>query len=322
MAYRVRASFLPGRERHGRRQARRPAAARHRPDARAPCWRRAASTSCRCSRAWRCRTHLAAATNPKSSTGRLDVFTRVIADGVAAFDQIPAGYEGPLYAEICPQTFPIVVRKGSRLSARSASASAPARTATWRWSSCNSARSSSPPSRPTSPRGIALSVDLVGRQERPRRLSRQAAHRPRRCRRAGRLRACVDFWEPITRDGSEAADPRSRPVLHPGLQGGRARAADARRRDGAVQSAGRRVPRALRGLLRSGLRPRRGRRHRRQGGAGGAQPQGAVHPGGRADRRPPHLRAADRGARDALRPRPRLATTRARASSSPSISSS
>lgn len=60
--------------------------------------------------------HIEASANPKSSTGRLDVFTRVIADGVAAFDQVPAGYSGPLYAEICPQTFPIVVRKGSRLS--------------------------------------------------------------------------------------------------------------------------------------------------------------------------------------------------------------
>ncbi|HJU32959.1 MAG TPA: 2'-deoxycytidine 5'-triphosphate deaminase, partial [Hyphomicrobiaceae bacterium] len=59
---------------------------------------------------------LAAATNPKSSTGRLDVFTRVIADGVGAFDQVPAGYRGPLFAEICPQTFPIVVRRGSMLS--------------------------------------------------------------------------------------------------------------------------------------------------------------------------------------------------------------
>lgn len=59
---------------------------------------------------------LCAATNPKSSTGRLDVFTRVIGDGITAFDQIPAGYNGPLYAEICPQTFPVVVRKGSRLS--------------------------------------------------------------------------------------------------------------------------------------------------------------------------------------------------------------
>jgi dCTP deaminase len=58
----------------------------------------------------------AAAANPKSSTGRLDVFTRVIADGVPSFDTIPAGYSGRLYAEICPQTFPIVVRRGSMLS--------------------------------------------------------------------------------------------------------------------------------------------------------------------------------------------------------------
>jgi dCTP deaminase len=60
--------------------------------------------------------HIAAAADPKSSTGRLDVFTRVIADHVAAFDQIPAGYAGQLFAEICPQTFPIVVRKGSALT--------------------------------------------------------------------------------------------------------------------------------------------------------------------------------------------------------------
>ncbi len=59
---------------------------------------------------------ISAAANPKSSTGRLDVFTRVIADGVASFDQVPAGYKGALFAEICPQTFPIVVRQGSRLS--------------------------------------------------------------------------------------------------------------------------------------------------------------------------------------------------------------
>ena len=59
---------------------------------------------------------MAAAANPKSSTGRLDVFTRVIADGVEAFDMVPAGYHGRLFAEICPQTFPIVVRRGSCLS--------------------------------------------------------------------------------------------------------------------------------------------------------------------------------------------------------------
>ncbi|MGI9424621.1 MAG: 2'-deoxycytidine 5'-triphosphate deaminase, partial [Hyphomicrobiaceae bacterium] len=60
--------------------------------------------------------HVSAATNPKSSTGRLDVFTRVIADGVNAFDFVPNGYRGPLFAEICPQTFPIIVRSGSTLS--------------------------------------------------------------------------------------------------------------------------------------------------------------------------------------------------------------
>lgn len=59
---------------------------------------------------------MSASANPKSSTGRLDVFTRVIADHASAFDQVAAGYTGPLYAEICPQTFPIVVRRGSRLS--------------------------------------------------------------------------------------------------------------------------------------------------------------------------------------------------------------
>jgi dCTP deaminase len=59
---------------------------------------------------------LSAAANPKSSTGRLDVFTRVIADRARGFDQIEAGYHGPLYAEISPRTFPILVREGSRLS--------------------------------------------------------------------------------------------------------------------------------------------------------------------------------------------------------------
>src|SRR5262245_35226784 len=59
---------------------------------------------------------ISAAANPKSSTGRLDVFTRVIADETRGFDRIEAGYHGPLYAEISPRTFPILVRKGSRLS--------------------------------------------------------------------------------------------------------------------------------------------------------------------------------------------------------------
>ena len=59
---------------------------------------------------------VSASANPKSSTGRLDIFTRVMTDNGAEFDQIPAGYEGPLYLEVSPRTFPIIARTGSRLS--------------------------------------------------------------------------------------------------------------------------------------------------------------------------------------------------------------
>ncbi|MEQ8481839.1 MAG: 2'-deoxycytidine 5'-triphosphate deaminase [Hoeflea sp.] len=59
---------------------------------------------------------ISASANPKSSTGRLDIFTRVMADFGQEFDKIPAGYNGPLWLEVSPRTFPIVARTGSRLS--------------------------------------------------------------------------------------------------------------------------------------------------------------------------------------------------------------
>ena len=59
---------------------------------------------------------IVAAANPKSSTGRLDVFTRLIADRQDGFDSVEEGYAGPLFAEICPRTFAIKVRYGSRLN--------------------------------------------------------------------------------------------------------------------------------------------------------------------------------------------------------------
>ncbi|MEN0041510.1 MAG: 2'-deoxycytidine 5'-triphosphate deaminase [Pseudomonadota bacterium] len=59
---------------------------------------------------------LSASTNPKSSTGSLDIFTRVLVDRARQFDMIAAGYEGPIYVEISPRTFPVLVRPGSRLS--------------------------------------------------------------------------------------------------------------------------------------------------------------------------------------------------------------
>jgi len=57
-----------------------------------------------------------ARTNPKSSSGRLDIFVRVIADNGQHFDDIPDGYEGPLYAEVVPRSFPIIAVAGSRLA--------------------------------------------------------------------------------------------------------------------------------------------------------------------------------------------------------------
>ena len=99
VAYRVRASFLPGP--HGTVGAphRRSEAARH-----PAVERRGAGDRLRLYRAAGGKPGAAAgclrSANPKSSTGRLDVFTRVIADSMRGFDRIEAGYRGPLYAEI------------------------------------------------------------------------------------------------------------------------------------------------------------------------------------------------------------------------------
>lgn len=54
--------------------------------------------------------------NPKSSTGRLDILTRLIADGSTVFDQLEKGYKGQLYIEVAPRSFSIVVKTGARLN--------------------------------------------------------------------------------------------------------------------------------------------------------------------------------------------------------------
>ena len=59
---------------------------------------------------------LSAVANAKSSTGRLDLLTRTITDGGTEFDRIAPGYTGPLYAEICPRSFSVLVRPGMRLN--------------------------------------------------------------------------------------------------------------------------------------------------------------------------------------------------------------
>lgn len=54
--------------------------------------------------------------NPRSSTGRIDLFTRTIVDRHERFDDIPAGYAGPLWLEVAPRSFDVVVRAGLRLN--------------------------------------------------------------------------------------------------------------------------------------------------------------------------------------------------------------
>lgn len=60
--------------------------------------------------------HLSAKANPKSTTGRLDVFTRVITDYSHRFEEIRSGYKGGMYLEVVPKSFPIKVKTGHRLN--------------------------------------------------------------------------------------------------------------------------------------------------------------------------------------------------------------
>ena len=66
--------------------------------------------------------------NPKSSTGRLDIFVRLLTDGGGSFEDVSAGYQGPLYLEIAPQTFSVLARAGTRLNQLRLRRGSPSRT--------------------------------------------------------------------------------------------------------------------------------------------------------------------------------------------------
>jgi dCTP deaminase len=61
-------------------------------------------------------TGMEATANPKSSTGRLDILTRLITDRGAAFDRVAKGYNGPLFVEVAPLSFSVIVRQGTKLN--------------------------------------------------------------------------------------------------------------------------------------------------------------------------------------------------------------
>ena len=114
-AWRVRASFLPGR---GRTVAERMAdVAMHRLDLKVGAvLERGCVYIAELQERLDLPVHVSGRANPKSSTGRVDVFVRLLTDGSQAFDDVAAGYSGPLYLEIAPQTFSVLVRTETRLN--------------------------------------------------------------------------------------------------------------------------------------------------------------------------------------------------------------
>ncbi|WP_342644064.1 2'-deoxycytidine 5'-triphosphate deaminase [Rhodoligotrophos ferricapiens] len=150
--------------------------------------------------------------NPKSSTGRIDVFTRVIADHAREFDKIATGYSGPLYAEISPRTFPILVRTGSRLCQIRFRAGPPASSDAATTLLHQRERLVSTDEADIN-NGIALSVDLAG----PGR-NEPIGFRAKRhsalidVDEKARL-DLADYWEPLTQRGSLILDPNEFYIL-------------------------------------------------------------------------------------------------------------
>ncbi|MEL7040297.1 MAG: 2'-deoxycytidine 5'-triphosphate deaminase [Pseudomonadota bacterium] len=117
-AYRIRASFLPGKARSVADVLQEPGTELHRIELTS----RGAVLETGCvylvplQETLRLPAGISGRANPKSSTGRIDVFTRVVTNRSKAFDDVPMGYSGPLWLEISPRTFPILVRPGDRLA--------------------------------------------------------------------------------------------------------------------------------------------------------------------------------------------------------------
>ena len=124
---------------------------------------------------------VSARANPKSSTGRVDVFVRLLSDHGARFDDVDDGYQGRIYMEIAPQTFSVLVRTGTRLNQLRLKAGAPERLR-------------------TESVGVDLTGEIAGFRGRRHAgvvdLDREDGHDPR------------DFWEPLRpKDGQLLLDP-------------------------------------------------------------------------------------------------------------------
>jgi dCTP deaminase len=153
---------------------------------------------------------IAGVANPKSSIGRIDLFTRLVTDGASEFDRIRPGYAGPLYVELSPRAFSVLVRQGSRLNQLRFSRGDPRISA----SELRRLHAESPlVDRALAAgnwEGIPLSVDLSGD-----RTTRFIGYKARK--HTGLIDVDVraaydpsDFWEPIDARGNAGI------ILHPG----------------------------------------------------------------------------------------------------------
>jgi dCTP deaminase len=149
---------------------------------------------------------ISAAANPKSSTGRLDIFTRVIADHAHEFDKIPEGYEGPLYAEISPRSFSILVRTGSRLS-QIRFRSGPPLASDETIARLHEHESLISSGDANIDNGIALSVDLSGGDDGQPVGFRAKPHSALVDVDKKNALEVLDYWEPIWQKGSLILDP-------------------------------------------------------------------------------------------------------------------
>ncbi len=117
-AYRIRASFLPGPNRSVTDVLQEPGIELHRIDLTVQ--GAVLETGCvylvPLMESLRLPPGISGRANPKSSTGRIDVFTRLVTNRGKTFDDIATGYSGPLWLEISPRTFSIFVRPGDRLA--------------------------------------------------------------------------------------------------------------------------------------------------------------------------------------------------------------
>jgi dCTP deaminase len=115
VAYRMRASFLPGQDRTV--AARLPEFEMHRIDlSEGAVLEKGCVYLVPLQESLALPRDVSAVANAKSSTGRLDLMTRTITDHGSEFDRVAPGYHGPLYAEICPRSYSVLVREGMRLN--------------------------------------------------------------------------------------------------------------------------------------------------------------------------------------------------------------